>query len=469
MIPSTQSEEDCWAADINFVFSECVRIQSAIESTQPPFDLQQIPKADLDGSLPHPSGSGDMIIGLAAARRVWQLAEQALKRSDASGTLETERVRRALSRILVTRFINERRPLDGQSAEAALCDAVDEAKRDRRNTVHFMPCRLMYAGNPDTLTIGPVTFLTSAKFNALMAPHFETFIRRNGTPQQVELDEGLLADARHYYDDFTWVAQIEVLNCDESTSRTRAEVAATAALNILHLVLGAFHTRRMTVAGPRLDRDQRARFSLSETQELGLWSSSGATSAVGFEDGWGRFLEGDDTKVLLRGAAKALEPLVNPSVQRPLGQRIVDAAAWFGDAVREKSPAAQIVKAVTGLEVLVMTDERKNITRLLCARGAALRYHPNGDKSFGALEGELRDAYRMRSRLVHGSLSPFDPEVADYAPRCLELTEEVICAGLGLFEVHGLLDEPRTNQQLAEGFGSLVSWAKARSAEMQGE
>ena len=168
--------------------------------------------------------------------------------------------------------------------------------------------------------------------------------------------------------------------------------------------------------------------------------------------------------ILLRGAAKALEPLVDPSVQRPLGMRLVDAAAWFGDAVREPSPAAQIIKSVTGLEALVMTGEREEITALLAARAAAVAYHPALDKTFEQFEASLREAYEMRSRLTHGSLSPFDPEVEDYAPLCLQLAEEVISAGLELFESHGFMDRPRTQSELSDAFDALVSWVQAHSA-----
>jgi hypothetical protein len=102
-------------------------------------------------------------------------------------------------------------------------------------------------------------------------------------------------------------------------------------------------------------------------------------------------------------------------------------------------------------------------------RGAAVCYHPGRDKTFAELKGDLQEAYEMRSRLAHGSLSPFDPEVAAYAPVCLQLVEQVICCGLGLFESHGLFERTLTLRQLAEGFGHLTAWAKAPSASRHGQ
>jgi Apea-like HEPN len=322
----------------------------------------------------------------------------------------------------------------------------------------------MHANDPESFAIGPVTFMTRSRFNESMEPHFEAYVRNEKEPQGIELREGLLADARHYYEDFTWVARVQVLNCDAGTSKMRANIVVTAALNFLHAFFGAYHTRRMNVAGPRLERDRRACFTIDADNLLDVSCSSRATSAVGFADGWGAFLEGETMALLLRGSAKALEPLVNPAVQRPLGMRLVDGAAWFGDAVRESSPAAQIVKAVTGLEALVMTGEHEDITSLLSARSAAVAYQPMGEKTFTSLEEDLREAYDMRSRLAHGSLSPFDPEVQTYAEVCLHQAEQVICGGLELFESHGLIDTPRTVKELGRAFDQLVVWAKAHSA-----
>nr|WP_233287290.1 HEPN domain-containing protein [Bradyrhizobium oropedii] len=207
---------------------------------------------------------------------------------------------------------------------------------------------------------------------------------------------------------------------------------------------------------------------LDPKQSLYISCSSAATSAVGFEDDWRKFLEGENIAVLLRAADKVLETVVNPAIKRTLGSRLLDSAAWFGDAVREESPAAQIIKAVTALERLVLTSEHEDIKKTVSQRSAAIRYDPADTKSFDELESELAEAYVMRSRLAHGSLSPFDPEVRAFAPVCLERVEQVICCGLGLFESHGLFDRELTNRQMADGFDVLISFAEKRDAASNG-
>jgi hypothetical protein len=171
--------------------------------------------------------------------------------------------------------------------------------------------------------------------------------------------------------------------------------------------------------------------------------------------------------VLLLGANKALETVVNPAIKRTLGSRLLDSAAWFGDAVREASPAAQIIKAVTALERLVLTSEHEDIKKTVSQRGAAIRCDPADTKTFEELESELAEAYVMRSRFAHGSLSPFDPEVAAFAPACLHRIEQVICWGFGLLESHGLFDRELTNRQLAEGLDRRISFAQNRDAALR--
>jgi hypothetical protein len=122
---------------------------------------------------------------------------------------------------------------------------------------------------------------------------------------------------------------------------------------------------------------------------------------------------------MLGAAGKALEPITNPAIQREIGTRLTDAVGWFGDAVREESPAAQIVKAVTALEALVMTGKSNTIASELSDRAAALCFDPERDKIFEEVNDAMSNAYDMRSRLAHGSLSPFDAEVTRCAPECL--------------------------------------------------
>jgi hypothetical protein len=121
------------------------------------------------------------------------------------------------------------------------------------------------------------------------------------------------------------------------------------------------------------------------------------------------------------------------------------------------------VKAVTALEALTMTGEREEIAAEVSARAAGLCFDPERDGSFEEVNKEMSSAYDMRSRLAHGSLSPFDSEVTQYVPQCLYWAERAIGGALVLFESYGLLDRDLSRKQLKEGMARLIEAAKQLS------
>ncbi|MBN9585747.1 MAG: hypothetical protein BGN84_00950 [Afipia sp. 62-7] len=452
-----------WVADVEFVISECVRIQKITATGKPADWSKELSKNDMLCHLPRADGQGIILCGAKAYFRLKELATTALRHSDALGTVQPDKVFEALRDLVSERFIFGEVLITSQTVEKAMATAVKEAKKGRSNVIHLIPCRLMYAKEPDSFAVGPVTFKTNAAFKAEMGPHYESYLAAEQVGVGVR-DSYYLDEAQHYYDGFSWIARVEVLKCDHTISKERALLAVTAAVDILHIIFGAYYTERMVVAGPRMENDNRAHMTLSERSGLHVSLSSAATSAVGFGDGWGVFLKRPDIAFQLQAAARVIEPIVNPDISRPLGLKIADAAAWFGLAVREEIDASRIVKAITALERLILTDEKENLAELISQRAAAICCDAGHDiKGFDELAGRLKKAYDLRSRLVHGSLSPFDPEVRDSVDNCLILCEKVLGSALSFFLFHKLLDTPITNRQLSAGFSELVMQIKAKA------
>src|SRR5205085_2396212 len=129
----------------------------------------------------------------------------------------------------------------------------------------------------------------------------------------------------------------------------------------LHLIFGAGHSHKMTVGGPAIVRDKRGQISVLDN-EFQFSSSYGGPGSVGFKDDWLTMFDNPEGQLTLELLGIALEAAVDPQMERPLSDRFLDAAHWFGEAVRESSPAAKVIKYVTALERMFMTDERDNIT-----------------------------------------------------------------------------------------------------------
>lgn len=452
-----------WVADLEFVLTECVRIQKITATGKPADWLKQISKNDMLCYFQRHDGHGMVFCGAKAHFRLKKLATTALRNSDALGTVQPDKVFNALRKLVAERFVFGDQDVNSQTVEKTMAAAVKEAKKGRSNTTHFIPCRLMYAKEPDTFKVGPVTFKTLAAFKKNMGPLYEAYLAKQSPPEPPGAnDPYFLKEAQHYYDGFTWIAEVEVLKCDDVISKERATLAVTAAVDILHIIFGAYYTERMVVAGPRMENDNRAHMTLGKGAGLHVSLSSAATSAVGFGEDWGKFLERPGIVFQLQAAGKIIEPIVDPEISRPLGLKIADAAAWFGLAVREETAASRIVKAITALERLVLTDEKDELAETISQRAAAICCDAGPEIAFDELAGQLKKAYDLRSRLVHGSLSPFDPEVQQNVDSCLMLCEKVLGAALGFFHFHKLFDNPISNKKLSAGFSKLVAHVKAK-------
>jgi hypothetical protein len=112
----TDQQKDSAVTDINFVLSECLRLQELIKSTAPGTSPLSAPS----GGLPSPSGRGEIPCSNEALRRIHDLATTALQDSDAAGTVEPHKVFRALERLVSEHFIRDQHPPDQEQIMLAL-------------------------------------------------------------------------------------------------------------------------------------------------------------------------------------------------------------------------------------------------------------------------------------------------------------------------------------------------------------
>ena len=84
----------------------------------------------------------------------------------------------------------------------------------------------------------------------------------------------------------------------------------------------------------------------------------------------------------------------------------------------------------------------------------------NMEGTLDELTTQLKTAYGLRSRLAHGSLSPFAPEVAaEVAPTVL-IVERAIRGGVSFFAELGLLDGSPTRAGIYRAFDQLTAAAR---------
>jgi hypothetical protein len=210
----------------------------------------------------------------------------------------------------------------------------------------------------------------------------------------------------------------------------------------------------MAVGGPAITFDKRGGFSLSETGELSISASYRGLGEVAFEEDWFSLFNCNGYDEALRLCGIALEVAVDPRLHRPLSERFLDAAHWFGEAVREPSPAAKVVKYVTAIERMLMTDEKDDITTLVAERLAA--FCCSDESTRDRLRQEARRAYGLRSKLVHGSLSPKSDAIYEGVQLGADLGRDAILSTLGAWGETGLRDEKVSMRQLADWFAMIL-------------
>jgi hypothetical protein len=440
--------------DVEFIFAEAVRFKQMteqwLETKQFPAELKEAWFWEID----HGDGKPHLTIGRNAMRRLERLAEFAAHREGIDRQVDLLTVRKPLARSLVRRFIAEGRELTVSQVERAMSEAARRAASQRQTVTHYIPCHLMLAQEPVRFSIGPITFLRRAEFRSVLAQLLWQS-RGKGRPSK-----HYMRDVTKYFSAFSWVAEIRVPNCDSDTSSKVAEQAVVASLNCLHLLFGPGHTRKMAVGGPAIVRDTRGSIAVHGS-ELRVSASYTGPGAVAFEDDWMDRVKGGDWGEILRLFGVALESAVDPILIRPMSERFLDAARWYGEAVRETSSAAKVIKYVTALERMFMTDEKDNIADTVARRVATFCFAPTVVGDYERWQRDTRRAYDLRSKLAHGSMSTSDPLVHEGVRLGGEIARESLLAGLAAFRDHGLRQSEISRKQTARWFEDCVRHGKA--------
>lgn len=443
-----KTSKDELVAGVAFVLAEVERLQQLVRAS----GGAALARGDAMHWLPDPRGTGYHIVcGRAAAERLVLLADHAARGAGIAKQVEPKSVARELRRIVSQRFLSGEREVSLGDVEAALAEAAKRAAAARKTRIHFVPCHLVFVEYPPEFAIGPVRFLTRS--------HFRTRLAGALWANRADLrrDHRFVRDLITYYDSFRWVAEIEIPSCDGKTSEGRAIEVATRAIDCLHLVIGPGYSRKMRVAGPNLTRDLRGSFSLSG-DDLGLQGSYPSAGQVGFEPSWFADLEAhNDWARVLALCGRALEAAIEPDRARPLSHRFLDAIHWYGEAVRDPNPAARAVKYVTALERMLMTEgANEKIAPTIAERVAALCCEQGSLASHRQWHADAQTAYALRSKLVHGSLSPTSPRIMEALGTVARVSQYGLIGALTLLGEAGLVDAKASSAKLARYYDGFV-------------
>ena len=367
--------------DIDFVLHEVLRFSKLT------FDqLKQKPPDDLLAVLPHPEGRGSLICGQTAARRLFQMAEREVARSAQAGRVNPRVVFDNLRTDISRRFLKDKQPINQRQADRSASSAIRLAARRVADLTHIIPCHLVADRKPDTLRIGPVTF--SRRENRW--PTILELLQASRPPSSgvaeaakkrnwVSADDRTLRDATRYYETFEWIAEVLIENCDPEMSEQRARRMAGSALDCLQLLLGSHHSDRMQIGGFGISSDRRVRIALKAGGEASITTTIGGLTNILGEDWW------DYLKVQAAPILELMGIAINEGYRlprpTPVATRFLDAASWVGEAIRDRNPAASLVKCVLAIERTVIARHHEgDLAETVATRGAMLARR--GEQSF---------------------------------------------------------------------------------------
>lgn len=445
-----------WAADMEFVFGEAVRIAAL------PFD--ELSRDDVIGTLPHPNGGGALLLcGLAAEKRIWAIAEEFLSTLPGGGRVETEIVVDNFKGEIVGRFLKRKLPITEQQVDRAIARAVKRAFGDCVDMTYFIPCHLTGDREPDSISIGPVTFRRTEDVLCTLEPDFEHFV----SVAAESIAPGLYADptdhgrmfvdgAKKYFGHFDWVAEVTVVNAARQISGERARLCVQSALDVFRLILGS-HGDHIRLEGPGMRVMEGARIVKTMDGEVDIHLSQSPASAC-LGENWWAFCRTQFTDARLAAIGPLVGALASGELPPPLCQRILDALSWFGQAIDELSPGAAIVKFVSAIERLTQCgkkDDDGSVARIFRERAGALSFdfeHPDLEN----WRRQCGDLYSLRSKIVHGDVSPLAHEVAAAVKPAEHLTRWVVIRALDFFVYLGVQNPDWSARKLDAAFDRFV-------------
>lgn len=423
-------------------------------------ELKSQPFGDLISSLTGPDGH-NRPIGKAASQRLQELAEAALRDSPFHLRVDPKVAFDSVKLGFSKQFLGP----DSRSTSAAedrelLASWIVQAGTACTTLTHYVPCHIGLK-QVGPVRIGPVIFRPSADALADLEGPLQVYRLGSDEPDAKTRAE-LIDLSNDYLLAFSDVAEVAVADCDPTTSRRLAREAVQAALNFIHLAAGGRATKNMRGGGPLMSGVEEASVAVDQNGAAHLsWSKSweGASIHSSF---WGALKKPCQAQ-MVRAAGVAISTIIERTEAQMAAARYLDAAAWFADASREKSKPASIVKYLTAMERLLWTGEKgPGVTQRLSERAAALCFSRDA-WNYQELVDEIRQAYGLRSGILHGRLSSADPIVLRNHRVCERAARDLLITWLDRYG-EGFAT-PTTVLKAKTHFDAFVAEVKAETAK----
>jgi hypothetical protein len=268
----------------------------------------------------------------------------------------------------------------------------------------YIPCHLSYSNEvKEVLRLGKVTM-----FNRLA---FDDHIYTEKLAEDPYID--ILNEGIKHYKNFGWFMSVYVENVyDFDTANTLAESAAKNLLNLLHIIISSSHSNKMIVGIDIATVNRNYTIYAGDKGNIGCSTTSSSSGNVGLPKQLLSLFDHPFPKNLLDVFEECINLSLDLNDDFPITNRILDAAFWYGDAVRESNYSVMIVKYVTALERLLIFGNEGSFKSKIANRGRALLSMQNfiAPQEMEEQKIHLQKMYKLRSEILHGEISPTSVE-----------------------------------------------------------
>lgn len=442
--------------DVSFILGEVRRIAKMSLAEEKKHISENRNSSDFLYVLRDEDEKGEYVCGREASRRLYKLGERHLDRQrELRENTDPVRFNEVLASLLVRRFLTESREVNKREMQAMLSAAVKRLKAEQESLTHYIPCVIfevfpeeghvaqkLKQAKYEQFDIGPVKFLRTAEFlrkhkRAIKGDLQET-IKRELREKREDFQESgdhirfMLNSLTRFFRNYRWVAVVTIPSCNKKISRLRAETAVQGALDILKLSFGPTQTDSMRLAESHVRPADIAQLTRPSIGPFSLMVSRRVAEDTGItEVAFRQISESKD--FYLEAASSALNACVDPQKEIHLSRRFLDGLTWYGQGVTETMPSAKIVKYVAAWERLTITKKEENGLTDKVTRRIAILSHLKAKGDLTNSLKEVKRIYDWRSKLMHGSCSPFNKELPALSSLAGNITATALNRSLEIF------------------------------------
>lgn len=269
--------------------------------------------------------------------------------------------------------------------------ALELAKKQLTTSTHFIPIQLPKEKKPKCFFVGGIQILPEYHFFDVISDCIHTYNKKASYKNFVN-------DLGEYFEKFSWVAKIEISNCNTKIANSKAlhcEKLLTAFISLFfeHGFI------KYIIKEKNIYKKEVSLFIHDN-----IYNIEGNIQFSDFDrphENWTSIFEDESFLGINEIFKNIIHKICSCELLPNLSSKYIQALEWYWDALNENDKGASIIKLAISLESLIPNInknelDKSNITQQF-AQWIYFFVHEQFSKK------EIKRFYEMRSRLTHGS------------------------------------------------------------------